>query len=73
MRNLVLVNLAFAIGLGFMIGTDVNNNWLWLTFIFTWCAAEGFLAKDTSIKWWQWALLLLALSSLDVAIVLLLK
>lgn len=73
MKMLIAVNLAFALGLAAMLIAKITNNYYWLAFITSWCVAEGWLARDHSIKWWQWALLLISLGILDVSILFIFK
>lgn len=70
MKMLVAINLVFALGFAGMLIAHVTNNYAWLGFIGVWCAAEGVLARDHTIKWWQWALLLTSLACLDGAVLL---
>jgi hypothetical protein len=68
MALLILVNLAFALGLVTMLIVGITDNRIWLGFIAAWCFAEALLTRDQSIKWWQWLLLLAGLGVLDLAI-----
>lgn len=66
MFMLITVNLVFALGLvGLLVG-NVVNNYVWLAFLALWCVAEGALARDPSIRWWQWLLVLVGLGCLDI-------
>lgn len=73
MKKVIFVNLLFAVGLGFLLANKVTSNNIWLAFITVWCLAEGFLAKDKSVKGWQWALIIGGLCLLDIAVVLYFK
>lgn len=73
MKVLISINLAFALGFAAMLIAKISNDYYWLTFLTAWCVAEGVMARDHSIRWWQWALLLIALGCLDMTILLIFK
>ncbi|MGI9275810.1 MAG: hypothetical protein ACR2PT_13325 [Endozoicomonas sp.] len=73
MIKLIFVNLAFALLLAAFLLLPVTSNWAWLVMIALWCLAEGWIARDSSIRWWQWLLLFIVLGALDVGLVLLFR
>lgn len=69
MARLIVTNLFFALLLAIFLLQPITSNWAWLALIVCWCTAEGWLAKDTRIKWWHFALLFAVLGSLEFALV----
>ena len=69
MKSLILINLFFALIMAVFLILPVASNWAWLGLIIAWCVGEGVLARDHSIRWWQWLALFVVLGSLEVGLV----
>ena len=67
MTMFVIVNLVFVAA---FIALAVMSPpwWVWVAFVAVWIVADYFFAKDIHLAWWHWALLLAALTIIDVGV-----
>lgn len=69
MRNFIITNIAFILGMIGMIYYHVEKWYYWVIFIVVWGIADYYFAKDIHLKWWHWVLLISALSLIDFIVI----
>jgi hypothetical protein len=69
MAALVFANIFFALLLGIFLLVPVASNWAWLVLIVSWCVVEGWLSKNSDLKWRHFTILFTILAGLELTLV----
>ncbi len=67
-RNTVVVTALFVVIYLAMIIASIEELWLWSVFTIAWIAAEWKFAKDSPLKTWHWAALIVGLMVLGMVV-----
>lgn len=57
--------ITFTIGMTVLLLYNVNVWWIWNIYFAVWTLIEYKIAKNINLKWWQWALIIIAITSID--------
>lgn len=66
MKRFVIVMLVFTIGMAILLFYDVSAWWIWYIYFAVWTWIEYRIAKNIKLKWWHWALIIVAILAIDL-------
>lgn len=64
-RLFVLIMVVFTLGMALLLFYEVSAWWIWYIYFAVWTILEIRVAKNINLKWWHWALIIVAILSID--------
>lgn len=64
-RLFVIVMVVFTIGMAILLFYEVSAWWIWYIYLIGWTLIEFKIARNISLKWWHWTLIIAVLLSTD--------
>lgn len=69
MTKFLITNALFVLGMIILMMQQIQDWRIWTLYIAIWCIADYYFADGVHLKWWHWALIIVGLSVLDLAII----
>lgn len=64
-RLFVLIMVVFTLGMALLLFYEVSAWWIWYIYFAVWTILEIRVAKNISLKWWHWFLIIVAILGID--------